>query len=216
MIRPITPRRETSGRHNHLSVSDDDDQAFVEAQLGRSARARIEVASRCRLGLPVVAVVPPVLDSGDPFPTRYWLTCPVAHRRISTLEAQGGVRALDARALEDDAFGASLDRAHRRYAEERNRALPADPSPRPHGGVGGARAGVKCLHAHFADFLAKKDNPVGNEVAAAVGALDCAEPCVLRIGGEVVRNSAHRDPSWAVPSDWAATARKVGEDGDAS
>ncbi len=36
--------------------------------------------------------------------------------------------------------------------------------PRPHGGVGGTRAGVKCLHAHYAYFLAGGDDPVGRWV----------------------------------------------------
>ena len=34
------------------------------------------------------------------------------------------------------------------------------------GGVGGTRRGVKCLHAHYASFLAGSDDPVGRWVAA--------------------------------------------------
>ena len=33
--------------------------------------------------------------------------------------------------------------------------------PRPSGGVGGTRQGVKCLHAHYAWHLAGGDDPVG-------------------------------------------------------
>ncbi len=45
---------------------------------------------------------------------------------------------------------------------ERDAAIPADwTGPRPSGGVGGTRKGVKCLHAHYAWHLAGGDDPVG-------------------------------------------------------
>ena len=72
------------------------DRTTVEAQLGRPLRAESAVTATCPLGLPVVVAVPPVLDDGTPFPTRYWLTCPLASTRIGRLEALGGVRRLEA------------------------------------------------------------------------------------------------------------------------
>jgi hypothetical protein len=52
------------------------------------------------------------------------------------------------------------------YAAERDAAIPAAwDGPRPHGGVGGTRAGVKCLHAHYAWHLAGGADPVGVWVA---------------------------------------------------
>jgi hypothetical protein len=57
---------------------------------------------------------------------------------------------------------AALAAAHSRYAAERDAAIdPAYDGPRPSGGVGGTRTGVKCLHAHYAYFLAGGDDPVG-------------------------------------------------------
>jgi hypothetical protein len=48
--------------------------------------------------------------------------------------------------------------------------VPADHvGPRPSGGVGGTRVGVKCLHAHYAWYLAGGDDPVGRWVAAHLG-----------------------------------------------
>ena len=38
----------------------------------------------------------------------------------------------------------------------------------PRGGVGGTREGVKCLHAHLANYLAGGEDPVGELVAAEV------------------------------------------------
>jgi hypothetical protein len=56
--------------------------------------------------------------------------------------------------------------AHLRYAQERESALPpAWTGPRPSGGVAGTRRGVKCLHAHYAWWLAGGDDPVGAWVA---------------------------------------------------
>ena len=53
-----------------------------------------------------------------------------------------------------------------RYAAERDACLPAGHlGPRPSGGVGGTRTGVKCLHAHYAWHLAGGDDPVGRWVA---------------------------------------------------
>ena len=49
--------------------------------------------------------------------------------------------------------------------------MPSDHTgPRPSGGVGGTRAGVKCLHAHYAFHLAGGDDPVGRWVAGRLDA----------------------------------------------
>ena len=81
---------------------------------------------------------------------------------VSRLEAAGGVRAAQAEVDPDE-----LAAAHARYAARARRGRPRGPrGPRPHGGVGGTRTGVKCLHAHYAYFLAGGDDPVGRWVAA--------------------------------------------------
>lgn len=162
----------------------------MEAQIGRPLRAESEVAARCPLGLPVVAIVPPILDDGTPFPTRYWLTCPLASTRAGRLEGAGGVRSMDRHAANDPEFRADLQAAHRRYAAERDAALPAGTSPVPSGGVAGATGGVKCLHAHYADHAAGNANPVGALVAPWIEPLDCTVPCV--IDGET--NAGWREP----------------------
>lgn len=155
-----------------------DDATVVEVQIGRSPRAESTVVARCHLGLPVVIQVPPRLEDGTPFPTLYWLTCPLASTRIGRLEGSGGVRRMEAKASSDPAFGAALDEAHREYGAIRDSGLPDDDLARPSGGVGGARAGVKCLHAHYAHSAAGGANPVGEAVAAWIEPLDCQVPCV--------------------------------------
>lgn len=128
--------------------------------LGRAPQADFEVARRSLGGRPVVLRNAPLLQDGTPMPTRYWLVDPDLVRRVGALEAAGGVRAAEA-AVDGDA----LEAAHRRYAAERDADLPADHAgPRPYGGVGGTRRGVKCLHAHLAYSLAGGEDPVGEWV----------------------------------------------------
>ena len=141
------------------------DREQVAALLGRAPQGEFEVVVRDRAGLPVVLLNAPLLADGTPMPTRYWLVGAAEVVAVSRLEASGGVRqaeaAIDSAAIAD---------AHRRYAVERDEALlamaPAHTGPRPSGGVGGTRVGVKCLHAHYGWFLAGGDDPVGAWVAA--------------------------------------------------
>ncbi len=175
-------------------MDESQDAAALSAQLGRPLRAPACVRRRCDLELPIVTEVPPRLESGEPFPTRYWLSCPLAHRRIARLESAGGVKAADARAANEPEFREALDAAHRRYAAERDALLDDGEGPRPSGGVAGARGGVKCLHAHYADLAAGNDNPVGAAIEAVVEPLRCPLPCVIPSEGSFVRNPAWREP----------------------
>jgi len=157
-----------------------DDRKVVESQIGRPLRAESEVMARCHLDLPVVVRVPPHLDDGTPFPTLYWLTCPLAITRIGRVEGAGGVKRMEAKAETDPAFGAGMVAAHEAYAAERDSLIEAgDDRPRPSGGVGGTAEGVKCLHAHYAHTAAGGDNPVGWLVASWIEPLDCEVPCVV-------------------------------------
>jgi hypothetical protein len=108
-------------------------------------------------GAPAVIRNAPLLDDGTPMPTRYWLLDPLLLQAIGRLEAAGGVKRAEA-----EVDSEALAEAHRRYAAERDAAIPpGHTGPRPFGGVGGTRRGVKCLHAHYAWFLAGGDDPVG-------------------------------------------------------
>ena len=132
--------------------------------------------------------------AGEPFPTRYWLVCPLAHRRVARLEARGDVTRYETRLANDAAFRAAMEEAHADYAAERDREIPSGALLRPRGGVAGIRAGVKCLHAHLAHALGGGRNPCGAEVAAEVEPLDCERACVSFVDGV-----ARRDPAWREP-----------------
>lgn len=136
------------------------DHEVVTDLLGRPPQGAFEVAVRDGDGRPVVIRNAPLLDDGTPMPTLYWLVDAGLRRAVSSLEAAGGVRA--AAAAVDPV---ALAQSHARYAAERDSSVPAGyTGPRPSGGVGGTRQGVKCLHAHLAWHLAGGDDPVGRWV----------------------------------------------------
>jgi uncharacterized protein len=140
----------------------------VRALLGREPLSEFTVVVRDEAGSPIVIQNAPFLDDGRPMPTRYWLVGPTEINRVGRLEAEGGVRAAEA-AISPDALRA----AHDRYEQMRDRLIPEEhPGPRPYGGVGGTREGVKCLHAHYAWFLAGGNDPVGAWVQERLDAAD--------------------------------------------
>ena len=133
--------------------------------LGRRPRGDFDVVVRDAAGDPRVVRNAPLLDDATPMPTRYWLVGSRDIKRVSQLEADGGVDAAE-REIDPETLAA----AHAAYADERDTAMPSDHTgPRPSGGVGGTRRGVKCLHAHFAAWLAGNDDPVGAWVAVKLG-----------------------------------------------
>jgi len=143
-----------------------DERARVAQLLGHAPRGSFDVVVRSATGDPVVIRDAPLLDDGTPMPTRYWLVSRSLRLAVDRLESGGGVRAAEA-----DVDADQLLAAHAAYAAERDGAMPPGwPGPRPTGGVGGARCGVKCLHAHYAWFLAGGDDPVGRWVHERVGA----------------------------------------------
>ena len=166
----------------------------LTAQMNRPLSGTSRVAVRCPLGLPLVIETSPVGEDGAPFPTLYYLTCPLARTRLSRLEHAGWVRTLTARLGEDPAFAAAFAAAHAEYARRREERLPPGAQLRGQlrGGVGGTdpAGGVKCLHAHYAHGCAGGENPVADLVRPEVEPLACQVPCVR--GGA-------RNPDWQEP-----------------
>jgi hypothetical protein len=117
----------------------------------------------------------PYDDSGEPFPTTYYVTCPALVAAISRLEAAGGVERWTRAAREDTELGASLEAAH---AEQR-RLRPELP-----GGIGGAtRTGsLKCLHAHAAFALARPGYELGRRIVSEVEPLWPTDRCCMDEG----------------------------------
>ncbi len=128
--------------------------------VGRPLAGRFAVVVRRRDGRPAVIENEPHLRDGTPMPTLFWLVDPELHVAVSRLESEGGVHR-----FEEEVGAEELARAHEAYARRRDRAVVRGDLVAPRGGVAGTRRGVKCLHAHLANYLAGATDPVGQRVA---------------------------------------------------
>jgi len=150
------------------------DIAAVAELLGRHPQGDFEVVVRHDDGSPRVIRNQPILDTGQPMPTLYWLVSATDRLVVSRLESSGAVSEAEA-AVEPEA----LIEAHNAYAAERDALIARDyTGHRPSAGVGGTRVGVKCLHAHYAYYLAGGEDPVGRWVAARLAENDAAPSTV--------------------------------------
>ncbi|WP_067972292.1 DUF501 domain-containing protein [Nocardiopsis trehalosi] len=163
-----------------------EDAAAVAQQLGRPPRGLRAVAHRCPCGLPDVVRTAPRLDDGTPFPTLYYLTCPRAASAIGTLEADGAMRAMQARLADDPGLRAAYERAHAAYLAARDdqaRADGVEPLPEGMQSAGGMPERVKCLHALVAHELAEPGtNPFGREALDALPDWWAKGPCACTDG----------------------------------
>lgn len=115
----------------------------------------------------------PRLDDGSPFPTLFWLTCPMLLKRVSRLESEGWMAALNIRLPGDESLRSRFTAAIAQY-EARRDAHEVIPVSSP---TGGGPEKVKCLHAHVAHALVES-NPVGSLALAEVNWPDCRAACV--------------------------------------
>ncbi len=157
------------------------DHRIIANQLGREPRGVLGIARRCEYGYPQVIVNRPIISQTEEvtvFPTSLWLTCPYLCKLISKLESIGLIASLQERIAEDQEFAELVKQDHEAHAQFRANLVPdevleslAKKYPNEYQviittGVGGTRSpdGVKCLHAHFADFLVTGSNQIGSAV----------------------------------------------------
>lgn len=172
----------------HYEPLESGDRETVERQLCRRLRGKVMVAARCPHGVVEVIATSPLLDGEIPFPTLFWLTCPLLQRAVTGLESGGFREVLRRKVSSVPGFAGAMRQAELDYAEERDRwAAEMGESERvrelfeDRGGIGGTVCGgMKCLHAHLAHFLAGGNNPVGAEVHKKLLGLqesDCEGDC---------------------------------------
>lgn len=153
---------------------DAEDRELAAKMIGRPLRGRSAAAVRCGWGLPAVMRVDPVLSTGSPFPTVFWLACPLANSRVGTLEGSGVMVDLRTRLADDEELAAEHAAAGARYVAFRDglgEKVPGDPA------AGGMPDRVKCLHSLYGHHLATDDNPVGAWVGEQLEPLACPAPC---------------------------------------
>ncbi|XBH23127.1 DUF501 domain-containing protein [Jonesiaceae bacterium BS-20] len=126
-------------------------------------RGVVGIAARCVCGKPTVVKTAPRLEDGTPFPTTFYLTHPKAVAAASTLEANGVMKEMSARLLEDEDLAAKYRLAHEDYLAQR--ALLGDVPEIAGISAGGMPTRVKCLHVLIGHALAAGPGvqPLGDE-----------------------------------------------------
>lgn len=159
----------------------EEDRTIIEEQLQRPPRNLTGIARRCRYQCPQVVVNHPLPQTEDDpvfFPTVFWLTCPAVVRRISRIEDQGYIQHIQSSVQQNSDFFHDLRDAHLEYIYLRNSLV--EPQTRmalrrhqkqlsqslERAGIGGVAdlGTIKCLHMHYAHYLATLHNPVGRLV----------------------------------------------------
>tara|TARA_R110002072_G_scaffold276051_1_gene437512 strand:- start:254378 stop:254902 length:525 start_codon:yes stop_codon:yes gene_type:complete len=139
----------------------------VTQLLGRSPKGLYDV---CRYNIdnqPAVIKVLPLVDE-KPFPTLYWLCCPLLKKEISHLEKNGLIKEIEQKVfIENNAMLENLKVDHQRYQDQRVDLLKEEKIPYEHlddgmkevifkSGIAGIMDWnhIKCLHTHYAQHAA--------------------------------------------------------------
>ena len=160
------------------------DLHILKKQLGRMPRGVVAIAVRHKDRTPVVTVnyplhhedaphIPHIHEHSPcpeklvPFPTLFWLTCPVLHRKLADLERRGQIDHLQNHINHNAELEHTLTEDHKSYIDLRWRLMNKDDqqaaleSPclletlraRGIGGISNFLT-LKCLHLHYAHHLA--------------------------------------------------------------
>lgn len=160
----------------------DHDLLIIKKQIGRESRGVLKVVRRCSSNYPQVIMNSPVLKDGTIFPTLFWLSCPFLKRLVSRLEASGWIKILHDKLAVDQALKEELDLAHADYSRLSRSLLGSKElkGGRDLGsGICGVKdlANIKCLHAHYAHYLATGKNPIGRIVDGWAAAGESCSYC---------------------------------------
>lgn len=133
------------------------DKVIVESLLGKVPQSEWTIVVCDKQGNPQVIENAPFFLDGTPMPTRYWLVDSELVQKVSKLESQGGVKQAQIE-IDPDV----IKKIHFEHEKQRNQLFVSNyDGPKPTGGVGGTRKGVKCLHTHLANYLATGKDEVG-------------------------------------------------------
>lgn len=150
------------------------DLESVTELLGRRPRGLYEVVKYhpTKKHPMVIKVIPWV--EGAPFPTIYWLTCPLLKKELSHLEKDGAIKDLEKNFLSQEENLTLLKKDHENYRDERisffnetvkdwSRLPEAQQAIIKKTGIGGIAdfSHIKCLHLQYAYHLANESKGGG-------------------------------------------------------
>lgn len=158
----------------------ENDLNFIQQSLGRTPRGAYKVEKYNSRNEPMVISVIPIVDQ-KPFPTTFWLVSKELKKRISHLEREGLISALEDEFHQNESLLDELRQNHLDYQKERA-LLAKTLSPEQKtayeqhdwkkSGIGGIADWrfIKCFHLHFAHYLAR-ENIVGKIINERYGLL---------------------------------------------
>jgi len=157
-------------------------------QLGRRPRGEIKIGATCSYGAPSVIICPPILGD-EYFPTTYWLSCPTRKKKVSRLESDSWISKLQNELDIRADWQSRLKQAIEKQIAVRRGLIDIDDSKAADmisSGIGGTAESfnIKCIHAHLADYMISKINPVGEKTANLTGEIQCDGECVIEKSGD--------------------------------
>lgn len=184
-----------------MALSDKDRKA-IEKQLGRVPRGVEKVTNYTKDGEPLVILTNPIIvdkrrttndEQFEPFPTLYYLTYPPKVEAVSRLEDRSYIKKYEQKIQNNSDFRVDFLKAQREYIKERivsagkeiDKLSPKKREVIEKTGIGGVKdlTKIKCLHSHYAHYLAKGNNPVGKMVEEELRMIKPPPTLPLKGGG---------------------------------
>lgn len=161
------------------------EKKIIELQLERKIDNNFVTIKRCIWNFPKVIRSYP-LKNNRPFPTIFWLTCPLLIKNVSRLEEKGMIKYFEKKLQQEPEMKKSFLLAHETTKKLR-KALLSEKAPYwikkdlISRGIGGTKnhLTVKCLHLQLANFLGGIDNPIGEEVWKSMDIVNCKENNII-------------------------------------
>lgn len=140
---------------------------ILQKQLSRPLTVDCQIVVKCPQGYPAVTENKPLDKEGRPFPTLYWLSCPLAVKKCAQLEAASLIKKVEQKLQTDERLRTAFLKGVSAYQQRREQLAAEKKTALSEAflksGIGGSSnlLALKCLHAHLAHFLATGQNPVG-------------------------------------------------------
>jgi hypothetical protein len=155
---------------------------LVEKILRKKLKGDVKIVKICIHGFPVVIRNMPQIE-GKPFPTNFWLVCPLLNQQVSQMEAEGWITQFEEDLKRNFAFFQEMQYSHalekmlRKIFIKKGEISPNIYKSLIGSGVGGIKSiyGVKCLHSHLASFLGGLKNPIGERIWEKLHRKECIQ-----------------------------------------
>ncbi|MFO7880946.1 MAG: DUF501 domain-containing protein [Kosmotogaceae bacterium] len=161
------------------------EKEIIELQLRRKVENVFVNVKKCTWGYPQVIRSSPIKNN-KPFPTMFWLTCPLLYKSVSRMEEKGMIKYFEERLRKDQKMKESFLKAHESTQKLRKKLTPEKAPSWIHKellnkGIGGTKnlLSVKCLHLQLANYLGGIDNPIGKELWKSIGIKNCPKKDIL-------------------------------------